>query len=54
MLTKVNIDESEFIKKANIIIIKDYTEIDVKVGSILTKMYQGKKKMGNKRYFQFY
>lgn len=53
MLTKVNIDESKFIKKANIIIMKDYTEIDVKVSSILTKMYQGKKKWAIKDIFNF-
>lgn len=32
---------------------KDYTEIDVKVSSILTKMYQGKKKWAIKDIFNF-
>ena len=53
LLSKANIDESDFIKKANKAIMKDYTDIDVKINSILTTMYKGKKKWIIKDIFNF-
>ena len=53
LLSKANIDETDFFEKANKVIMKDYTDIDIKINSILTKMYKGKKKWAIKEIFNF-
>ena len=51
LLSKVNINEQEFLKKASKEIMKDYTNIDVKISNILSTMYHGKDKWKISRVF---
>lgn len=41
LLQKANINETTFIKRAEKILMQDYTDIDVKIVSILEEMYKG-------------
>jgi predicted transcriptional regulator len=42
LLTKLNIDESEFVKQANIILMKDYEGIDKEIENLLVKISKTK------------
>lgn len=40
---RTNIDEVEFVKKADAILMKDYTDIDLRIEKLLKDMYKGNK-----------
>lgn len=42
LLKKAGINEKEFVKRAEIILMQDYTGIDKEIENLLTKMYRGK------------
>ena len=43
LLKKAGINEKEFVKRAEIILMQDYTGIDKEIENLLTKMYRGKR-----------
>ncbi len=42
LLESAGIDEMEFVKEADKILMKDYTDIDIKISQLLSKMNQNK------------
>jgi hypothetical protein len=50
LLSKLNINESEFAEKANSLLMKDYTDFDKKIGALIEKMSKNK---GAKDIFAF-